>query len=185
LLRTLAGHSLNIWSVAFSPDGGQLASASFDRKINIWNVPDGKLIKTLDGHTQAVLSVMFSRDGRYLASCGDDSTVKLWNTGDWSLIRSFGGDSEHMYSVAFSPDGKKILSSGRDRTMLGELWQNFFGASDSNKGVTVRLWNSEDGSLMQTFSHHSNDVYSVAFSPDGAWFASASEDKTVSVWQLK
>lgn len=176
---------MNIWSVAFSPDGARLASGSFDEKILLWNVNDGQLIITLAGHTEAVLSVEFSKDGRYLVSCGDDSSVKLWNVAEGNLIRSFGGDAEHMYSVAFSPDGKRILSGGRDRSTLGELWQNFFGTSEANKGVTVRLWNSEDGGLMQTFSYHTNDVFSVAFSPDGAWFACASEDTTVSVWQLK
>ncbi len=127
---------------------------------------------------------MFSKDGQRLASGGDDSTAKLWNANDGSLIRTFAGDSEHIYSVALSPNGKWILSGGRDKNALGEIIQNFFGASDSNKWVTVRLWNLEDGKLIHTFAHHSNDVFSVAFSSDGAWLASASEDKTVSVWHL-
>ncbi len=184
LLRTLEGHFLNIWSVAFSPDSSRLASGSFDRKIKIWNFNDGQLIKTLEGHTQAVLSVAFSKDGQFLVSGGDDSTVKLWNITDGTLIRSFQKDSEHIYSVAISPDGRRLVSGGRDRNIVGEFIQKFFGASDSSKWVTVRLWNVEDGKLIQTFAHHSNDVFSVAFSPDGKWIVTAGEDKSVSILQL-
>ena len=79
---------------------------------------------------------------------------------------------------------KWILSGGRDKNALGEIIQNFFGASDSNKWVTVRLWDLEDGKLNHTFAHHSNDGFSVAFISDGAWLASASEDKTVTVWHI-
>lgn len=184
LLRTLEGHSLNIWWVAFSPDSSKVASASFDTNIKIWSVDDGQLIRTISGHTQAVLSVSFSKDGQYLVSSSDDSTAKLWNANDGKLIRSFQEDSEHIYSVAISPDGKRLLTGGRDRNIVGEFIQNFFGASDTNKWVTVRLWNIEDGKLIQTFTDHSNDVFSVAFSPDGKWIATAGEDKSVNVLQL-
>jgi WD40 repeat protein len=184
LLHNLEGHSLNIWSIAFSPDGKTLASGSFDTNIKIWNPESGQLIRTISGHTQAVLSVRFSSDGKYLVSGGDDSTARLWNASDGSLMRAFQGESEHIYSAAISPDGKRLLTSGRDRNTLGELIQNFFGASKTNKWVTVRLWNIQDGTVIQTFAEHSNDVFSVAFSPDGQWFASGSEDKTVSLWRL-
>ena len=102
---TFSWHSNVIRNVMFSPDGELLASKSFDKAINIWNVNDCESIKTIDGHLKAVLSVVFSNNGQHLASGGDDSTAKLWNAHDWSLILTFAGDSEHIYSVSLNPNG--------------------------------------------------------------------------------
>ena len=179
-----AGHALNVWSVTFSPDGGKLASGSFDTTIKIWNVQTGKLEHTIIGHSQAVLEVDFSPDGTRLVSCGDDTTVNIWNAKDWALLRTLAG-SEHVYGVAFSPDGKQIVSGGRDRTTFGELLQNFLGETEKNKNVTVRLWNAVDGTLLQAFADHANDVFAVAFSADGKAIASGGEDKQVLVYRLQ
>ena len=61
--------------------------------------------------------------------------------------------------------------------------QNFLGETERNKGVTVRLWNVADGRLIQSFAEHSNEVHSVAFSPDGKLFAGVGMDKRVIVWK--
>jgi WD40 repeat protein len=54
-------------SVAFSPDGKNIASGSEDKPIKLWNL-DGKELRTLTGHSNAVLSVAFSPDGKTIAS---------------------------------------------------------------------------------------------------------------------
>ena len=67
-------------SVAFSPDGQRLASASRDQTVKIWDSATGKELFALKGHAGWVTSVAFSPDGQRLASASDDQTVKIWDS---------------------------------------------------------------------------------------------------------
>ncbi len=66
--RTLNGHTWRGLSVAFSPDGQRLASASQDQTVKVWDTGTGQETLTLKGHTSCVMSVAFSPDGQRLAS---------------------------------------------------------------------------------------------------------------------
>jgi WD40 repeat protein len=77
-LRILNGHTGNVYSVAYSPDGTQLATAGQDRTARIWNAGTGALIRTIT-HTEEVYAVAYSSDGAQLATAGADNLVRTWH----------------------------------------------------------------------------------------------------------
>ncbi|MEG4489010.1 AAA-like domain-containing protein, partial [Microcoleus sp. D2_18a_B4] len=116
----LEGHNNSVWSVAFSPDGKTLASASSDNTIQLWDLQSQKPIATLTGHSNSVRSVAFSPDGKTLASASSDNTIKLWNLQSQKPIATLTGHSNSVRSIAFSPDGKTLASASSDNTI--KLW---------------------------------------------------------------
>ncbi len=77
---SLWGHTSNVISVAFSPDGRRIATSSFDRTVKLWETETGQEVFTLRGHTSGVLSVAFSPDGQALVTGSIDCTSRIWDT---------------------------------------------------------------------------------------------------------
>ncbi|MCI0456777.1 MAG: protein kinase, partial [Gemmataceae bacterium] len=174
-LLTLKGHTGNVWSVAFSPDGKRLASASSDKSVKVWEAQTGQELFSLQGHTDRVWSVAFNRDGKRLASASGDKTVKVWNAQTGQELLTFKGHTGEVRSVTFSPDGKRLASGS--------------GTWDATKQVyvagEVKVWEAQTGQELLTLKGHTEGVWSVAFSPDGKRLASGSWDNTVKVWEAQ
>ncbi|KAK4441876.1 hypothetical protein QBC34DRAFT_458153, partial [Podospora aff. communis PSN243] len=203
-LQTLEGHNYSVSSVAFSPDGQQLASGSGDQTIKIWDTTSGQCLQTLEGHSSWVSSVTFSPDGQQLASGSGDQTIKIWDTTSGQCLQTLEGHSNSVWSVTFSPDGQQLASGSGDQTIKiwdttsGQCLQTLEGHSYSVSSVTfspdgqqlasgsydktIKIWDTASGQCLQTLEGHSSWVLSVAFSPDGQQLASGSYDKTIKIW---
>ena len=79
-VRMLEGHSGDIYSVAFSPDGSLALSGSADNTARVWDLASGRTVHVLRGHSRNVRSVTFSPDCSLALSGSYDRTVRLWAT---------------------------------------------------------------------------------------------------------
>jgi WD40 repeat protein/transcriptional regulator with XRE-family HTH domain len=155
-------HNAEVWSVAFSPDGKRIATASQDGTAKIWDAFTGGELLTLSGHIGSVNGVAFSPDGKLIATVGDDQTVKVWDTATGMELLTLFGHTAPIYRVAFSPDGTRLVTASTDNS--------------------AKVWNIATERELFTLSGHDTPVLDAAFNPDGTRIATSGADGTVRVW---
>jgi WD40 repeat protein/serine/threonine protein kinase len=190
----------SVITATFSPDGKTIAAAGYDAVIHLWDAETGRPRQELVGHENCVNQVVFSRDGGRIASSSDDNTVIIWDAASGKPLFSLCGHRSGIFGLVFSPDGKQLATGGYDGRV--KLWDvaglreslslptppesgmisglAFSRQSDllaSGYGDhSVRIWEMPRGRLKATLTGHHEAVWSVAFSPDGRWLASAAGD---------
>ncbi len=170
---TYRGHSDQVRSVAYSPDGKFVVTGSADSTVRILDVGQQKEVgkATLDG--SGVMCIAISPDGKTLACATGNwknsavvGNVYLVDVDTRRIVTSLQGHDKTVNSVAFSNDGKLLVTASEDNT--------------------VRVWaRSGTNKPMITFAGHSGGANKALFSPDSTLVAAGSGDGTFQVWELK
>ena len=161
MLFRLRGHKGFLSSLAFSPDGKRLATASHDRTAKVWEMQSPDLLSVF-AHNDQATKVAFRPDGQRLAASAMDGSVKVWETRTGEQLLDWRAHELACTGVAFHPAGARLATSGLDRR--------------------AKIWNAATGDLVCSAPEQSGQVLDVAFSPDGTQLATASWDRTASLW---
>lgn len=161
----LGSHSDTVNSIAFSPNGQRLVSASDDYTFKLWDVPGKRHLSTLPHITDRVQSqiksVTFSSDGQKIATAGRH--VKIWDIHTLRAIKTL-RHGEWVFAVAFSTD-RKFLATG-----------------DASGQIKVRNLQTQQDII--EFRGDSDFITAIKFSPDDRTLASAGYNGDVKLWKL-
>ena len=167
---SLQGHDTHVFDLAFTPDGGILASSSGDRTVVLWDLERATPRATLSGHMDDIWDVAFARNGRWLASVSDDGTLRIWDVAKGQSVQTL-TYSGPLESVAFSRDGTTLAAGGVDRVIhLAALIQKGDGSPEWHPRARL--------------AGHDQTVIALDFSADGKLLLSGSEDGTAKIWNL-
>ncbi len=203
-------HKGTVNHAAFSPNGRHILTASDDRTLALWMVPDETTASLAPlqfwEHRGAVKGAWFSPDGQHIATVCDDWTASLWHMAKQESVFPPIRHGAPIFQCVFSADGRRLLTASFDNT--ARVWDATTGrplspplkhragltmarfSPDDRKVVTAtyanvaQVWDALTGEAIGPRFHHAGFVLSAVFSPDGERILTASHDKTIRQWRL-
>ncbi|MBT31266.1 MAG: hypothetical protein CMO01_16550 [Thalassobius sp.] len=212
IYQKLQGHKGDIRSIAFAPNGNEILSGSADKTAVVWKSDkDGNNNRHIfKAHRKGIFSVAYHPSGKIFASGSADGTVILWERDTYRSIDTLFGNTKAYYEPAwnldFSPNGKFLLSAGHNSLL--KVWDitsgNLIAKAKANEGAvravktshdgqfiftagfdkSIKKW-SGNGSIINEFNGHKDEVLCLALHPKKNILASGSRDKSIILWDTE
>jgi WD40 repeat protein len=170
-LRELGDTRSTYRSIAFSPDGRYVASASKtrggcpegDAELSLTNVDTGEIVWETTTNYSLGTGIAFINGGRQIAAVHGDcsSDIVIWDAMSGEQVDIWEGQDVPSQGLAASKDGR-LLAIG------------------SNNGITV-VWDVTSRSVLHTIEHDAG-VRTVAFSPDSSQLLTVADDGILRLW---
>lgn len=185
--RVLGVHEHPVFSLAYSPDGTRLAVGTGSTTkspggiVKVWDVPSGKFVTTFWAADNRVLAIAYDGETR-LVTGGYDSKLGIWNAEDGSEIEiKPGRNDDDLDGFRESSLGTLAVSPKGDFVAAGFGHPTFH---DDDYEQVAKVWNLSSGGDPINLTGHNNTICDVAFSRDGRWLATASDDGLVKLWSV-
>lgn len=207
---TMRPHNV-VSAVAYSPDGTQVVTGSWDRSARIWDAVTGRMVRQLTGgHAGSVTQAAWLPDGRIITA-GDDGAIRIWDAATGMLEdHSLQENGAAVVSLSVSRDGATAATVSADnvvrvwdvatRALIEEITAAQLGIEGEALlccalGPEGRLLavGTPSRTVVQTrgdaesrliLSGHTAAIRAVGFSPDGKRLVTGSEDFTARVWDV-
>jgi WD40 repeat protein len=168
-------------SLTFSPDGKQLAVASW-KYVQLYDTATGRAGRKLAAPPAQVSAVVFSGDGKFVcgstAKAADKVPMPVWETATGKLVASLPTWHGRPLDVALSVDGKLLAVSGQLQGGADEK------TPPEEAARTIQLWDVAKGKELRRLVAEHGSFGGVAISPDGKTVAAMLGACTLTFWDV-